>query len=238
MAQRTILVNLILITIILTPAEIFGIRLFDGERRGFIFEINLGLGATSINYDYIYRDIEISDKHLTKGAVGFEGRLGYAPTNRFQVYLVNKMSIFDAKKMVDDYENYFDKMSGEGVLSALYIIFSPIILPFIPYASSHSTIGFGASYYLEEEAPSFFVDAGLGGAIIYNPFADKVEGGRGFYAGGGYEFQKNLQAKFDLMYGWVDSEIRDYESSGSYITLGTQKISALTFIFHLSFSFY
>jgi len=103
--------------------------------------------------------------------------------------------------------------------------------------SSHSTIGFGASYYFEKEAPSLYLDGGFGGSIIYNPLEDRTMGGRGFYIGAGYEFQRHWSIKCDIMRGQSVTE-KSSENYGNTYDIEEPKAEALSLLLTMNMVFY
>lgn len=209
----------------------YAIRLFDGNRKGFMLETNFGVGLTTVYSDYYVK------QQVTHGAFNVEVKIG-GGSNRYQAYLINKIAIIDFSKMIDDYNNYFDKMSGEGIGAVFYIMVSPIVLPFIPYASSHSLLGFGIDYYFSDTVPSYFVGGGFGGSIMYNPFRDKTDGGAGFFISGGYEFQKHLQLKLDIMYGFTSENKEEDTYYPQYDPEPEPKTRALSFLLTFGFHSY
>lgn len=195
---------LISMVIILSMANsVYALRIFDGNRKGITLEGNFGFGVTTVFSEYLVKD------QVTRGAFNFEAKFGYGGSNQYQLYLINKIAVIDFPKMIDDYNNYFDKMSDGGIAGVFYIMVAPLVLPFIPYASSHSLLGFGGDYYFSDTVPSYFVGASFGASIIYDPIIEKTNGGAGFLIGGGYEFKKHSQVKLDIMYGFIPEEKND-----------------------------
>jgi hypothetical protein len=217
------------VTVLLMANSVYAIRIFDGNRKGITLEGNIGVGMTTVFSDYLVKE------QVTRGAFNFEAKFGYGGSNQYQLYIINKIAVIDFPKMIDDYGNYFDKMSGEGIVAAFYILASPFVLPFIPYASSHSLLGFGGDYYFSDTVPSYFVGVGFGGSVMYNPFREKTDGGAGFFISGGYEFRKHRQVKFDIMYGFTTEEKSDsyYDPYDPEPVPKTKALSILfTFGFH------
>lgn len=205
--------------------------LFDGNRKGPTIEGSFGGGLTTVYSDYYVKE------EVTHGAFNVELKIGMGGSNRYQLYLINKIAVIDFSNMIDDYDNYFDKMSGEGLGSVFYIMVSPIVLPFIPYASSHSLLGFGIDYYFNDTAPSYFIGGGFGGSFMFNPFRDKTDGGAGFFLSGGYEFQKHVLVKLDIMYGFT-SENKQETSYTPPNPEPEPKTRALSFLLTFGFHAY
>jgi hypothetical protein len=209
----------------------YAFRIFDGHRKGFTLEASFGPGVTTVYSDYIVKD------QVTRGALSAEVKIGVGGSDQYQVYLINKLAIIDFSKMSDDYSDYFDKMSGEGLGAVFYIMVSPIVLPFIPYASSHSLLGIGLDYYFSDTVPSYFVGGGVGGSFMYDPTRGETDDGAGFFLSGGYEFEKHLQVKLDIMYGFTTEEKND--TSQPYYDPGPQpKTKALSFLLTIGFHAY
>ncbi|MCD6162314.1 MAG: hypothetical protein J7K40_07865 [candidate division Zixibacteria bacterium] len=103
-ANKTIMI-IIILSLLSGSTHALNLNPFNNQRKDFIFDVGYGLGFTKVSSEYY----GISSNTI-KGAFDLEGKIGFAPNNQFRVYMVNKMSIFDVPKMVDDYGNYFDKM--------------------------------------------------------------------------------------------------------------------------------
>mgnify|MGYP001096187170 CR=1 FL=1 len=191
----------IIVLLCVTAGDAAAFKVFDGRRKGFVLTFGIGPGATKLSYTENGESMEFSS-----GSLYLESKLGIGFTNQFQVCMVNKMSIFEMSKMLDDYEDWFDKASEGGAKGILYLIATPIVFPFIPYGSSHTCVGLSAIYYLRPSAPSLFIEAGFGGGIMYNRFNDKIRGGRGGSLAVGYEFRKHIQPKIQVMYGQYNEE--------------------------------
>ena len=101
----------------------------------------------------------------------------------------------------EGYSNYFDTMSDDGIKSIFATIFLPFAFFAIPMKESHSLLGLGVTYYLNETAPSYFFEGMIGGSIIPDEFANKTKGGLGFSFGTGYEFNKRWNIKCDFLFG-------------------------------------
>jgi len=196
----------VLVVLMAIPAH--GIKLdpFDGNRKGFTFGWGAGPCLSTIwSRTDLYvgsNKTRLSDGKISKAGINLEWRLGAGYNEKLQFYFMDRTSIFDPPKMFDDYGNYFDKMDEGGMASVFYTLVSPLVLPFIPLMSSHTTFGVGASYFLEETAPTFFIDGGFGLAVFHNPIADEVMGGGGFFLGAGYEYTEHWFVKLDMTGGF------------------------------------
>jgi hypothetical protein len=227
--MKKYLILIISILFVTVPAHAF--KFFDGNRKGFTLEGNFGAGVTTVYSDYLVKE------QVTQGAINLEVKLGFGGSERYQLYMINKIAIIDLSKMLDDYDNYFDKMSGEGLSAVFYIMVSPLVLPFIPYASSHSILGFGGDYYFSENVPTYFLGGGFGGSFMYDPIREETDGGAGFFISGGYEFKKHRQVKVDIMYGFMTEE----EDDSYYFPHGPEpepKTRALSFLLTFGFHAY
>lgn len=218
----------VLVLLCITAGDAAAFRIFDGRRKGFVLTFGIGPGATRLSYTENGESMDFSS-----GSLYLESKLGIGFTDQFQVSLINKMSIFEMSKMVDDYEDWFDKVSEGGAKGTLYMIATPIVFPFIPYGSSHTSTGISATYYLRPNVPSLFIEAGFGGGIMYNRFNDKVRGGRGGSLAVGYEFREHIQPKIQVMYGNYSEE--GLALSGKNYQRETE---ALTVSLSIDYSFY
>jgi len=221
---------------------------FAGSRQGPFVDLNLGYGITSITYDI---DLNAS-RRLTKGAFFLDFKVGYAPNDRLKLSFVDKMAIFDLSKAGDDYDEYFDEISKQNLLSVIYVLVSPVALAFIPYESSHSLLGGGITYYLEDDAPSWYFEGGIGISFVYNPLnvytldetgvvtynEGETGDGPGAYLGVGYEFDRHFQASVSVMYGRFDAQDKYYTDAVNFVAGPEETFSALTFTTSIGISFY
>lgn len=170
----------------------------DGYRKGFTIGGGFGGGVSHITSDFGGIDNE-----ATRGGPGLDVRIGYAPTDRLNIFLGGKIHICYLSDIVDRYDRYFELMNGEGYKAVAAIFFSPIALPLIPFTGSHMIMGLGGvTYYLEDEAPAFFFEATFGASIFPDEFEDRTKGGFGFSVGLGYEFVEHWNVRCDAMFGF------------------------------------
>lgn len=191
--------------IVLNHADIwaggpFGI--FNGERKGLI--IGFGLGPS---YTYIDSEIDGKSQYLGKGGIGVDFKLGYGTDERFQIYYSHQMAMFNLSRFDDAYNEYFDEIEKMTLKGAVYLVFMPILITFVPFTISHTTIGLGASYYFEDDIPSWFIDTGVGQSICADPYAEELcfndnldTDGLGFSLGFGYEFSRHQSVKIQAVY--------------------------------------
>ncbi len=119
--------------------------------------------------------------------------LGYAPTNQLDIHFATKFCAYDFDGIGEDYRS-FNNLISEG-LGVLLIPVAPIVWVFIPLLHSHILVGPGATYYLQPEAPSLFLEAAAGPT----PYA----GGPvlGLYGGAGVEFSRHIALELGAMWG-------------------------------------
>lgn len=216
MISRTILAGLIGF-LVLVPAE--SVSAFDGQRKGFILGMDMGPGLV-----HVRSHVDSRTDGLTRGAVGLNLTFGYAPSNKFQLYLYHRMNMFKLSELGQAYEDWFDEIENETWKGIGYLIISPFVLPFLPVKASHSAGGIGFSSFFDEAAPSFFFSGGIGWSIIADPYlkdllstAHDTMGGVGLVAGVGYEFKPHVSAELQFMYGTSDrGGWSDYDSRSAY----------------------
>ena len=199
----------------------FGI--FNGERKGLI--IGFGLGPS---YTYIDSEIDGKSQYLSKGGLGVDFKLGYGTDERFQIYYSHKMAMFNLGRFDDAYNEYFDEIGKMTIKGVAYLFFMPFMITFVPFTISHTTIGIGASYYFEDDIPSWFIDAGIGISICADPYAEELDfndnldtDGPGFSLGFGYEFSKHYNVALHAIYA------NTYNSPGAI----SKQRKALSFMF-------
>ncbi|UCF06291.1 MAG: hypothetical protein JSV33_04485 [bacterium] len=195
---------------------------FDGKRKGFILGFGMGGGVSHIS-----SRIGAARDSATRGGPGVDVRIGYARTDRWHIFFGGKMNFCYLDEIIENYDAYFDAMSGEGLKSAAAIIFAPVVLPFIPIGGAHSVIGLvGVSYYLDDAAPSFFFEATLGASIFPDEFADEARGGGGFSLAAGYEFEKRWSFRCDVMVGIYRPQETDYDTEDERANAVTVMLTA------------
>lgn len=77
---------------------------------------------------------------------------------------------------------------------------------------------FGASYFLEPTAPSFFFSGAIGIGVVMDSDADESESGVGFTLGIGYEFSKNWILEGTYMSAKVD-EVGEVDLTASNLAV-------------------
>jgi len=172
--------------IALTHADVWAggpFRMFNGERKGLI--VGFGLGPS---YTYIDSEIDGKSQYLGKGGLGIDFKLGYGTDNRFQIYYSHKMAMFNLGRFDDAYNEYFDEIGKMTFKGAAYLFFMPVMITFVPFTISHTTIGVGASYYFEAYAQE----------LDFNSNLDTD--GLGFSFGFGYEFSRHYNIEIQAVY--------------------------------------
>lgn len=170
---------------------------FDGQRKGFIFGLDFGMGAT-----YIKSKSELGDQSVWKGAPAVGFKIGLATNNRTVIFMGTKSSLAYMDRIANAYDTYTDAMGDGGLKGVFATIASPIVLPILWMGGAHSTFGLiGLAYYFQDQAPSFFVEGTLGAGIIPDEFREDTVGGFGMSVAAGYEFSPHYSIRCDLLYG-------------------------------------
>lgn len=169
---------------------------FDGQRQGFILGIGAGPGLTSFTQtldlgSWPGGGSETTDRE-NKFGLQTDFKIGYAPSNTFQVYYSNKVSWFGIENAL-----------GEDVII------------------TSGVMGVGASYYLSPEAPSLFFGGGLGVSVWNAPFEDGSEAWTGFglYTWAGYEFSRHWNVELDVVWGKPSKQESGIEASANALSL-------------------
>ena len=152
---------------------------WDGKRKGFILGFGIGPGLTSFTqelaaWDYYQGWVRVKSDRSNKMAIMTDFKIGYAPTDFYEIYYTGKVSWFGL-------ENVFgDKVTISNGVGAL-----------------------GATYYFAPQAPSPFISGGIGFSTWSAPFesGSKTWTGFGLFVGGGYEFARHMSVEFDLLWG-------------------------------------
>jgi len=185
--KKTIYVLFILLVSISRVSSIYA---QGGDRQGFIIGADLGVGSV------LLAEAGMPDVHIAPFGIDVGWLVGFAPTERLLIFMVHDLTVFDFSLIGELYEWYFDFIWSLPMplsIGAL-ILTSPYPLLCIPHAGSQTILGLGGRYYLEEEAPSLFVQVDSGICTIYDPLIRDMRVGLGTSLGAGYEFYPN----FDL----------------------------------------
>lgn len=158
---------------------------FDGKRKGFILGGGIGPGFTSYTqelagWDPYFGYTKIKSDQETKVALMTNFKIGYAPTDFWELYYTSKVSWFS-----------FESISGDVIIA-------------------NGISALGVTYYFKPEAPSPFTAGGIGFSTWNAPFESDSDTwiGLGLFAGAGYEFTKHFNIEVDLLWGKPgDSEL-------------------------------
>lgn len=168
----TILIIFILLFLTVTVSA------FDGKRKGFILGGGIGPGFTSFTQELSFWDpffgyTKIKSDRENKAALMTDFKIGYAPTDFWEIYYTSKVSWFGLESVSGD----VTIANGLGAL--------------------------GATYYFKPEAPSLFVAGGIGISTWSAPFESGSDTwiGFGLFAGAGYEFARHFNVELDLLWG-------------------------------------
>jgi len=156
-----------------------------GSRRGFIARFDLGGAVISTTAENpAWHNPEYS---ISKGGAGTVIALGYAPND----YVVIHGSLRNI---------YY------GEHAPLAILMGPAGMLI---EDGNLLMLVGVSYYFRRGIPSWFIEAGVGGGVIGNPFGDRLlsnldQDGLAFFAGVGYEFLRHYH--FEVQFLWMRSD--------------------------------
>jgi hypothetical protein len=161
-----VLVSFLILARLAPPAFAHG-ELFDGQRKGFV--LGGGLGGV-----YLFWPGYGGDRQNLAFTSNF--KVGYAPSNSFEVYFINPLSFY-----MDDQEPYLIGASCIGVTKYLKPEGKGVFLC--------GGIGVTSSWLLEAGSPSY----------LDHPF-----NGFGAFGGIGYDIGKHWYIQADLLYTNVD----------------------------------
>jgi hypothetical protein len=125
---------------------------FDGNRKGFIFGAAAGLGVTR----YASSN-EFASGHGYPAAIAYNFQVGYAPTDRLQLYYTMRQSVI-IPEIIDNYKDLFNKIGRKSSGDELYLLISPFVIALIPLLSAQHLMpmGFGIRQYFNSQGPLFF----------------------------------------------------------------------------------
>jgi hypothetical protein len=167
-----------------------GSLFFEPHRRGFILNFGMGPG-----YTHMYSKTGDRVRYDDEIAIGSDFRIGWAPTDQYQLYYTHKMTLFD----LDDLFRKSEELQEENP-------FAFLILPFLPFAYSHNCAGLGMTYFFKPQAPSVYIDGGFGMTIFPNRQIEEVQAGGSMFLGGGYEIMPHLTLGCEMMWGFASDD--------------------------------
>jgi hypothetical protein len=128
---------------------------------------------------------DVSDERQNKFAFGTDFRIGGGINEQFALYFDNRVSWFGVG----------EEQWTEGDIVAW------------------SVTGLGASYYLEPEAPTVYVQGSIGysGWAWMDQLNEYGGHGFGFTAGAGYEFSPHAGIDAMLMWGKPEDDVSEYK---------------------------
>jgi|GEM_PF-2191707 len=187
--KKFLLVLLVYIPLII-PTDVSA---WDHQRKGFI--LGAGMGPAIIENTSTTGNIAESRNN---SGFGMDFKIGYATSNTFQIYLFQNISIFD--------DTFMD------TITVWTIAFPFTEERVVEERLGHWVLGIGVSYYLKEEAPSFFFDGGMGFCSFGDPIFQDTKDGTAFNFAGGYEFSRYLNIKLKFLGASSSSDV----SGGTY----------------------
>ena len=138
-----------------------------------------------------------SEKDFESTGISGKGIIGFAPSNNALVYFTDRVDFFNFEWA----DTLSDPSAGGGSLG----------------------FGMGLTYFVYPEAPSFFLDGGVGiDLIFYDPVKDEFETGLYFEAGVGYEIHPRLAVEFEAIWHDLSESPR---TSQTTVTATTYKIT-------------
>ena len=176
MFSKKILLALIFYILLIIPSHVSA---WDGQRRGLLFGV--GMGAT-INRTTSTTGNTAELRNYT--GMNVEVKAGSATSNTFQLYIFDNISVFDKTYMDTVTEFTIFPFTRERVVEKELV---------------HLGAGLGASYYLSEDAPSFFFEGGFGFCYFGDPVFQDTKTGAAYNLAGGYEFSRHWSAKFGFL---------------------------------------
>lgn len=176
MKLKKIYFTLIFSILIASVPELCFAEFLDGDRDGFIFSI--AMGGSSVIYNQFVNTgkpetVTSADSWDVKPAFAINWELGYGFTKQFELLLFNSSSNMYGIKNINGKKVNLDS----------------------------SLLGIGACYFLKPEAPSLYIDGGIGLSSLVSYNSNKSDmNGLGACIGIGYEFTDNFAVDFSTMY--------------------------------------
>ncbi len=213
MLKRTLLLTIVFCLLASSAFGFKGIaqhgKIVDGKRQGFI--IGIGLGGHQIKFT---QDVSLNGNRgttkRTKSGLSVDFAIGYAPSNKLELFLFGKAADFSITNF------YEDEVTINNTLA-----------------------GFGGSYFFsipqndETWVESFYLSSGFGRAIWSAP---EIEGaadheGSGFFVGAGYEFLQYVRFEVNVVstitsFSGIDFDGRwEIDTNSTFIMVGLKAMA-------------
>jgi len=203
--HRLVLAALVMIFIIGAATPGFA---FDKERKGFILGFGLGPGFTSYSETRVETGVDDVTKDGGKLSIMSDLKIGYAPSNQLMVYWFSKVNWYGVDTSV---EMYFDRDKDA------YIPYNDVTL-------LSGVGGLGVTYFLNPEASSLYLSAGVGLSAMSLPFeGTDTRTGLGIMGSIGYEFSPTWCMEASVIYGDTKRDLTEgnyKEYNGDFLGIG------------------
>ena len=169
---------------------------FDKVRKGFILGFGLGPGYDTYTETRDSSGTEVGSFDDSKISLFTDFKIGYAPSNQLMVYWMSKGAWFGVDStIIDDEVDEVSILGGVG--------------------------GLGLTYFLQPEAPSLFITAGVGFSTWSLPFeGTDPYTGLGIAGALGYEFSTNWTLEASVLWGKPKKDLDMYENSVDNMAFG------------------
>ena len=178
--------SLLLVVFVVILCATTAAREFDGERQGPIVGAGIGAGLASYTQEVSYGSFSETSDRENELAIMSDVKIGYAPNDVTQIYLMTKFSWFGMENALGD-----DVTIEQGIC------------------------GLGVTYFFQPTAPSAFVSGGIGVSTWTVPFEVYADAwyGVGVSAGAGYEFAPHWYIEGNVCWGNPSTEESGFDFS-------------------------
>ena len=165
---------------------------WDGTRKGFILGAGVGGGLISYTQEISGSNISVKSDRENTLAFMYDVRIGYAPSNLWQIYYLSEASWFGLDNIVGDRVTIASGLSGVGVTK-----------------------------YVRAQAPSPFFLGSIGLTTWSTPFEERSGTwvGAGLMLGGGFEFSRHWSVEGNLVWGKPKDEDSGVEVSSNTFSI-------------------
>jgi len=191
MERRLVAVLVIAVAFLLAATAV---QAFDSNRKGFTIGLGGGLGITSFTQEIDIDEFgegSLKSDRETDFGFGTDFRIGWGFSNQFMLYYENRVSWFGMESLAGD----VTIANGVGLV--------------------------GASYYLQEGAPSVYILGSIGTSAWMAPFEEDSGSMSGFGISGGlgYEFRPHLSVEGTVNLGWPSEDEVTTNAAAVLVTL-------------------
>ena len=172
--------------------SVLRVSAFEGKRKGFILGVGAGIGTTSYSWKLTHKFTPIvQSESRTKLAIMYDFKIGYAPNNHWEIFIVDKEAYFGNARQIN------------GILALAFTKTKREEAP-----TTYFTGGFGFPYGFNISSYNWRISSW-----------SKRDYAFGLYGGYGYEFRPHISLEAALLYGHATNYGYRYRNFSIILTI-------------------